>query len=401
MRRLLSDRNFRLLAAGQLLNQLGDHAMFLALAIWVKELTGSNSAAGLVFLLFAAPALTAPLLGVYVDRLPRRRVLIATDLATAAVVLTLLFVHDAGDVWLLYLVSFLYGLAGQIYFAARSGLLVSMLPAEQLADANGLLASIGQGVQLGGPIAGAALFAIAGGGVVAVVDAATFVASVVLLVPMRVLDLEASTERAGFLKELVAGIHHAWRTMELRRLILVTAGVLGIVGLVQGAVFALVDEGLHRPPSFLGVIVTVQGIGSIAGGLSAGALIRRIGELRAAGIGLFVTGLGLGLLSTASLPMVLPGSVVIGAGVAVFLVAYNTLIQRMTAPAMQGRVFAAGEAVTSLPFTLSIGIGAALVAVVSFRLLFAVCAAGIALVSLILFGGSRAPGTLVADESVV
>jgi MFS family permease len=401
VRRLLRDRNFRLLAAGQLVNQLGDNAMFLVLGIWVKELTGSNSAAGLVFLLFSAPALAAPLLGVYVDRVPRRPLLIATDLASAGVVLTLLFVHDAGDVWLLYVVSFLYGLSGQIYFAARSGLLVSMLPEEQLADANGLLASIGQGVRLGGPIAGAALFSLVGGGVVAVLDAVTFVASVALLVPKRVLDLEAPSERPGFVNELVAGLRHAWRTVELRRLILVTAGVLGVVGLIQGAVFALVDEGLHRESSFLGVIVTVQAIGSIAGGLSAGAVIRRIGELRAAGAGLFACGLGLGLCPIATLPTVLPGAVVIGVGLSVFLVAYSTLMQRMTAPEMQGRVFAAGEAVTSLPFTLSIGIGAALVAVVSFRLLYAVCAAGTALVSLMLFGGTRAPAAVIADESAV
>jgi MFS family permease len=108
----------------------------------------------------------------------------------------------------------------------------------------------------------------------------------------------------------------------------------------------------------------------------------------------------LGLLSLATLPTVLSGAVVIGAGLSVFLVAYNTLMQRMTAPEMQGRVFAAGEAVTSLPFTLSIGIGAALVAVVSFRLLFAACAVGTALVSLMLFGDTRVPA-IVQDENAI
>jgi MFS family permease len=398
VRRLFRDRNFRLLAAGQLLNQVGDQAMFLVLAVWVKDLTGSNSAAGLVFLLYAVPAVAAPFLGVYVDRMPRRPLLIATDLAAAAVVLSLLFVHDDGDVWLLYVVSLLYGLAGQIYFAARSGLLVSMLPGDQLADANGMLASIGQGVRLGGPIAGAALYALAGGGVVAVLDAATFVASVALLAPMRVRDLEAPAQRQGFAHELAEGIRHAWRTAELRRLILVTAAILGIIGLIQGGVFALVDEGLHRDASFLGVIVTIQGIGSVAGGLAAAWVIRRIGELRAAGAGMFACGLGLGLLPFATLPTVLGGVIVIGAGLSVFLVAYNTLLQRMTAPALQGRVFAAGEAVTSLPFTISIGIGAALVAVVSFRWLFGVCAIGTALVSLMLFADRTPPVPALVDE---
>jgi MFS family permease len=398
VRRLLRDRNFRLLAAGQLLNQLGDHAMFLVLAIWVRDLTGSNSAAGLVFLLYAVPAVAAPFLGVYVDRVPRRPLLIATDLAAAIVVLSLLFVHDHGDVWLLYVVSLLYGLAGQIYFAARSGLLVSMLPQDQLADANGVLASIGRGVQLGGPLLGAALFTLVGGGVVAVLDAGTFVASVALLAPIRVRDLEPPAHRAGFAHELAAGIRHAWHTADIRRLVLVTAGILGIVGLVQGGVFALVDEGLHRDPSFLGVIASIQALGSIAGGLAAASVIRRIGELRAAGAGMFACGLGLGLLPFATMPTVLAGVIVIGAGLSVFLVAYNTLLQRLTEPAMQGRVFAAGEAATSLPYTISIGIGAALVAVVSFRLLFGVSAVGTALVSLMLFGGRPTPAPALVDE---
>jgi MFS family permease len=144
--------------------------------------------------------------------------------------------------------------------------------------------------------------------------------------------------------------------------------------------------------------VTIQGIGSVAGGLAAAWVIRRIGELRAAGAGMFACGLGLGLLPFATLPTVLGGVIVIGAGLSVFLVAYNTLLQRMTAPALQGRVFAAGEAVTSLPFTISIGIGAALVAVVSFRWLFGVCAIGTALVSLMLFADRTPPVPALVDE---
>jgi len=65
MRALLRDRSYRLLLAGQTLSAFGDYAMFLALAIWVKVLTGSNAKAGLAILPFILPSLVGPALGVW------------------------------------------------------------------------------------------------------------------------------------------------------------------------------------------------------------------------------------------------------------------------------------------------------------------------------------------------
>ena len=102
MRQLLRDRDFRFLLAGQTLSAFGDYAMFLAIGIWAKELTGSNAAAGLTILPFALPALAGPALGVIVDRFPRRHVMIVTDLLAAVVVLGLLAVDGPEDLWILY-----------------------------------------------------------------------------------------------------------------------------------------------------------------------------------------------------------------------------------------------------------------------------------------------------------
>src|SRR4029079_17222275 len=89
MRALLRDRSYRRLLIGQTLSAFGDYAMFLALAVWVKVLTGSNATAGLAILPFVLPSLAGPALGVYVDRFPRRRIMIGTDLAAAASLLPL------------------------------------------------------------------------------------------------------------------------------------------------------------------------------------------------------------------------------------------------------------------------------------------------------------------------
>jgi MFS family permease len=80
----LRDARFRRLAAGQALSSFGDSALYLVLAIWVKDLTNSNGAAGAVFFALGAMSLLAPAGGVLVDRVRHRRRL----LITAAYVLT-------------------------------------------------------------------------------------------------------------------------------------------------------------------------------------------------------------------------------------------------------------------------------------------------------------------------
>jgi len=75
-------RGFGLLFVGLLASMAGDSLMLIVLAVWVKELTGSNGAAGLTFFFLAAPSLLAPLAGIYVDRVRRRTVLLWGNLAS-------------------------------------------------------------------------------------------------------------------------------------------------------------------------------------------------------------------------------------------------------------------------------------------------------------------------------
>jgi MFS family permease len=337
--------------------------------VWVKVLTGSRAKAGLAILPFILPSLVGPALGVYVDRFPRKRTMIITDVAAAVALLPLWFVRDAGDIWLIYLVSLLLGLATVVYEAARAGLLVSMLDEGDLGDANGLLQSTGQGMRLLAPLAGAALFAAIGGPAVAMLDAGTFVLSALLLLGVRAPSIERTDEH-GFWIELRAGIKHIAHTADLRRLTIATAFVTLAAGVMEVAIFALIDQGLHKPPEFLGVLSTAQGVGAVIGGVVVGASMRKIGEFATIAWALVAIGVGVGMLAWPTLAIALVSAMAIGIAVSFYNVAFTTLMMRRTDVSMQGRVNSAIEAVFTVPYAASIAAGAVLISIVSFRTIY-------------------------------
>ena len=378
MRRLLARRDMRLYVTGQALSLFGDTALWLALAVWAKTLTGSSAAAGMVIFGITAPGLFAPLAGMLVDRVRRRPLLIVTNLATAAAVMPLLLVHDRGDVWIIYAVTLAYGFSYTILGSGLSALLATMLPADQLADANGLMQTVREGLRLFAPLAGAALFSAAGGAAVALLDAATFVIAAAALGLMRVAEPAPSPRSGRLAAELAAGARHLRVTIPLRQLTVASAAALLVIGFSETVTFEVAGTGLHRAPSFVGVIIAFQGIGSVAGAAVAATLVRRVGEGPLAAAGMLVFSLGTTLLTSGSLAVVLVGIVLFGVGIPWIVVALFTLLQRSTPGPLQGRVYSAIELLVNTPQTISIALGAALIAVADYRLLLLVEAAVVA-----------------------
>ena len=368
MRALLARRDVRLLLAGQTLSMFGDWAMIIVLGIWAKVLTGSNAQAGLVFFVFALAGLIAPIGGLVVDRLRKRPLMIATHLALAAVMCLLLLVHDRGDLWLLYTVTALYGLGGDLFGAARSAMLKAMLPDELLGEANGALQSVREGLRLVAPLAGAGIYAAFGGSAVALVDAATFVLSAATLVALPFIEPAPAAKEHHFLREISAGVRHIALTRVLRELTTGVGAALLVAGFSETIIFAITSDGLHRSPSFIGVLGTFQGIGSILGGITAARLMRTVGELRLAAIGLTLFGVGDALWLIPRLGVVLPAMAVAGVGIVWAIVALATAYQRRSPTDMQGRVAAASNMLFSVPQTISIAVGAALVTLIDYRI---------------------------------
>jgi MFS family permease len=362
---------FRRLTAAWACSNFGDSALFLTLAIWVKDLTDSDAAAGLVFLFLGLPVFLAPLAGQLADRVSRRRLVVATNLVAACGVLALGLVGGAGDVWLIYAVTFGYGFLGYVTSAAGTGLVRDLLDDDQLASGNGVLSTIDQGMRLLSPLAGAAVYAVFGGFAIAVLTATALAAAAVITTTVHVDETPpaAAADRERFWPELTAGARHIRRVPVLARLTLAKAVAFCVTGLANTTIFAAIDQGLGRGSSFFGVLAAIQGGGSVLGGITAAAVVHRLGETTTMALGVALLGLGLGAVAVPTMVTVTVASILVGVTIPWTMVAFATLRQRTTPARLQGRVSAATNMALNGPQTLGTALGAGLIAVVDYRLL--------------------------------
>ena len=132
---------------------------------------------------------------------------------------------------------------------------------------------------------------------------------------------------------------------------------------------------MARNSWFFGVFSTIQGVGSIIGGLTAAKLIHRVGEVPVVALGMVAFAIADLALVVPSLPVVVVAAPIAGVGVAWAIVGYSTVLQTRTPFAVQGRVASAADLTISTAQTVSIATGAFLSTVVDWRLLFVVMGA--------------------------
>jgi MFS family permease len=302
-RRLLTNRNFVALGLGQLIAFIGDYFVILAVPIAVNRLTGSTMMVGLAYMTNSLPVLLlGPLAGVFVDRWDRRRVMIASDLLRAGLVLCLLLVRSREQVWLFYLIGFLAACVSQFFLPARSAVLPLIVP--QQADwlaANGWM----QISQTFGFIAGPALagFAIGlyGEAAAFVANAAGYLVSALALLLIAVPrpapqvgantpPLAANTLR-GVWAELREGLVYLFGNPTTFGVMVCNTGVqLGIGALIAIWVpFLLRKFGLGA--AGVGLVDAIFGLGMVLGGFLLGTLAARFSKPALAAVGICAMGL--------------------------------------------------------------------------------------------------------------
>jgi MFS family permease len=372
MRQAFRQPGFTRLFAGLTTSMFGDSVMLLVLSMWVKTETGSNAQAGLTFFFMAIPALLAPLLGIGIDRVRRKPLLVWGHVASGVLVLPLVLVRGPGEVWLIWTVAAVYGVSFIVLPSALNGLLKELMPEEMLVDANASLQTTKESFRLFGPLIGALLFTWLGGWAVAVLDAASFFLAAAVIASLTVHEDAPEHEESHFWAQMTAGVRHLAGDRVLGQVLIGFAMCILVIGFTESAVYALLDA-FDRPATFVSVIVSVQGVGAVCGGLASSAVVKRIGEVASCVVGLLALVVGLFVIAwTDSMIVVCLSAAVFGAALPIITVSLMTLIQRRTPQAIMGRVSAAVEVVMTTPQAISLALGAFLVVVLSYRQIFAI-----------------------------
>ncbi|MEV7326670.1 MFS transporter [Micromonospora sp. NPDC093244] len=353
-------RNAWLFVAISLLSGFGSSAMSLVAGIWILDLTGSTSLAALAGLCVYAPVFAGPWLGAVVDRVPRRPLVIGVNLALAAILPALFAVRGPGQTWLIFAVSCAYGVSYVLIDAGETALLPSALSPSELGDVNGWRSSAQEGMKLVAPLAGAGLYAWRGGHAVVVLSAATPILVALLYAAVRLRRTPPDRPNRSD-RGLRAGISVLARQRATRVPVALAAVSIAMSGFSTAAIYAIVVSELRLPTTFLGVLASAQGAGSIAGGLVVGRLIRRCGPV---GVGVAGTALfALGCLARC-LPwwqVTVGGAVLAGVGLPWTLVAAVTAVQTHTPTPLLGRVAATANTAMFGPLVVAIPLGSAAV----------------------------------------
>ncbi|MBK3530773.1 MFS transporter [Streptomyces sp. MBT67] len=390
--RVLRDRTAGRCLAGVVVSGFGTSALWLTAGIWVKSLTGSNTLAALTVFAMWAPVLAGPALGALADRMDRKVLLVRGNLVTACLLVPLVLVDSGRTVWLLFAVLVLHGASGVVLDAAESALVAGTVPASLLADFNGLRMTANEGMKLVAPLAGAGLYVRFGGPAVALLAAVTcaLAALVFARLPVRRTPATADSAPAGSWRdELAAGLRRIRASAVLRPLVTAGAATMFLAGVNGAVTFAYVDEVLGRAPAYAGVLYAVQGAGSVAVGLLAGPLLRRLPERVFAAGGIAVFALGVGARTVSPDAVALAASAAIGFGLPCVLIAAMTAVQRETPDAVLGRTAATAGSLMTAPNAVALALGAGLVAVVDVRVLTAAAGAAGVLAAMVLAAGAR------------
>jgi MFS family permease len=336
-------RNFRLFFSGQLISQGGTWMQTIALNWLVLHLSNNNGF--LVGLAIALQFLPTLLFGVWggaiADRFDKRKVLLCTQVAMAAVAVVLAVVDLSGIVqlWMLYVLVFAYGMALAVDNPTRQSFVSELVPPADLPNAIGLSSAIFQLARVLGPALAGVLIVAGGTGICFVLNAVSFVFVIGALLMMRPEELHRSAPLGRQKGQLTEGLRYIWHTAELRWILLLML-VVGTFAINSPVVLPLLAKiTFQRGPEVYSWMSIAMGAGAMFGALFAANRSDVRGRL------LYGTGMvfGVSILVAALAPtlgLFIGLLVIVGGGQIAFLATTNSALQLLSDSSMRGRVMA-------------------------------------------------------------
>ena len=356
------NRDYRRLWIGDMASLLGDWLNTIALYTLIRQLTGSPVALGLVFIVKTLPfALASPLAGLLADRFDRKRLMIGSDLARAAVVLGFLAIDRAEELPALYGLIALQMMIGAVFVPARTATLPNITTPSQLLTANALSGATWSVLLAVGAAVGGFATEGFGTGTVFVLDSVTYLVSAAFIAGVRVPPLEtdaapapaegvAAPSRLRSLYTIWRAAHEeivdGWRQMirrpEIGRMALVKpAWAVGGGALVY--CLTLIGESWRpaAPAVGIGLLFAARGLGTGIGPVAARAGVAERNWPTMFGLGLVMTGLCYLAVGRIGWGLLLPLLVVLAhAPSGANWVTSTVLLQKRTPDRYRGRVFA-------------------------------------------------------------
>jgi len=364
MRRVLRQRDFRFLWLGQGISLLGDQFYLIALPWLTLQLTGDALAVGTVMALELVPTVLFMLLGgALIDRFSPRALMLGSNAARMLLVglLAPLVFQGWIALWLLYAFALLFGLADAFFLPASQAIVPQLVDRDHLQAANSLMGSTGTFCFFVGPALAGLLISLltgesapadaaaeaipnsAGIGVAFAIDAATFLASLVILYRLQARTIREQTDAPdSILSSIRAGLAHVWQDRTLRAwFTIIPAFNILFSGPVAVGIPVLADARLPEGAAAYGLIMSAFGGGMMLGTLSAGLLPkpapRRMAPVLLTMVG--IVGITLTLLGFArSTPLAMLSTAIMGVAGGYADVQFISWLQARTPAAMQGRV---------------------------------------------------------------
>jgi len=353
------NRNFTLLWSGQLVSTIGNSLTSLAASILVYRLTGSALSVGLMLMATVIPTLFVGLIaGVFADRYDRRRLMIASDVIRALLVLLIPFLVPYSIVWL-YVLIMLTSAVGQFFAPAEESLLPDVASEEQLGAANSMLAissfgSTAIGFAAAGFIASAASIEWA-----FYLDALTFLVSAACILPMRVPSfvVDEDTNVKVVVRNLKAGLKYLVDSPILRSLVIVSVPIMVSFGLWNTLLLPFAIEALGATEFEFGVQEGLTSVGFVVGSLLMAGLVDRLRE----GQWMALSWLGMGILGVlyagaSSIPVAFVLVTLSGFLNAPSSIGRRLVLQRYTEREVRGRVASAYFVSRDVLFLVGMGL---------------------------------------------
>ena len=338
----LSNPNYRRYYSGQSVSLVGTWMQTIAQSWLVLELTGSATALGVVIALQTLPTLVlGPYAGVIADRMDKRRLMIGLQSAMGALALLLglLTITGAVQLWHVYVLAFLLGLNNCFENPARQAFVLEMVGPDDLRNAvslNSVLVNVARAV---GPAIAGIVIATGGLGVCFLLNAVSFVAVVTSLARLDVSALAPSVPAPRAPGQLREGLAYVRRTPALAVPLLMMALVGCLAYEFQVVLPVVASETFAGDARTYGFLTAAMGVGAVVGGLFVAARGRTglwslVGTSAAFGVAMLAAALA------PTLAVALAAMALVGATSVAFLSTGNSTLQLASAPHMRGRVMA-------------------------------------------------------------